>query len=73
MLTYINTVTDSEKFIICDFNIIVHVFKNKTYFTELRFMHHVMIKSDSKNLECKEKNIVCFKLIIDSVINILTL
>ena len=73
MLTYINTVISSEEFIICDFSIIVHVFRNKTYFIKLRFIHHVTIESDSKDLECKEEDIICFKLIIDSMINILTL
>ena len=73
MFTYINIVIDDEKFIICDFSIVVHIFKNKTYFTELKFMHHVIIKFSSENLKCKKKNIICFKLIVNSVINILTL
>ena len=71
MLTYINIVTDDEKFIIYNSDAVVHIFRNKTYFTELKFMHHVTVEFDDKNLKCKEESIVCLKLIVDDVINIL--
>ena len=58
MLACILIISDDEKLIICDFKAHVHMFQNKAYFIDLKFINDVTVGFRNKDLSIQRINTV---------------
>ena len=68
-----STVTDNEELTICDSEVHVHVFQNKSYFLNMNSTNKSVIDSKNEDLSIQGINTAHLEFNINNVINILIL